>query len=156
MPNEGLSPAVQQAVQRRQQGNPQPALSQVSNQAPMANATPQPMNPSEMTKASSPQGAPQTASQPKWQPQNQDDAIVSALIEKMKANDKLKKEQASMQPQPQAPQMPQGGGGYKQMGGGNLSPGFSQPMAVGAMQGDYAGGMGRDYSGMGNYGQKGF
>lgn len=156
MPNPALSPEIQQAMQRRQQGQPTPALNQVSPQAPTSNPVPQPMNSSEMNKASSPQGTP-APQQPKWQPQTQDDLIVSALIEKMNNNDKLKKEQLKMSQQP----MPMGGG-YPQkkstsMGGGfNLSPGFQQPMSVNQMQSDYAGGLGKDYSGLSNYGQGGF
>lgn len=176
MQNPGLSPAVQEAIQRRQQGNPQPALNQVSPQAAMAQPMPQPATDSSLNKSSAPQSMPQE----KWTPTNQDDAIVAALIEKMKNNDKLRKEQATMAAQP-SPQPGQGGGGYlehkipklmsegypqKQAvaiaysmkergkgGGFSMSPGYEQPMAVNQMQSNYQSGMGKDYSGMNNYGR---
>lgn len=96
MPNPGMSPAVQQALQRRQQSTPM--MDQTSPQAPMQDQAPQPMNPSEMTQAAAPsqaQGQP-AQKQPKFEPQTQEDLIVQALIEQLKNNNKLKKEQAKM------------------------------------------------------------
>ena len=99
------SPAVMQALQRRT-GAPQ--LTQVSPQAPMQNTVPQPMNPSEMTATSNPPAMTSTPSQ-KFEPQNQDDMIVMALIEHLKNSTKLKKEEMQLS-------QPQGiGGGGKMM-----------------------------------------
>lgn len=152
-----MHPAVQAALSRRGLGTPggQGALTQVSPDAPMANPVPQPMNPSDMTQASAPSGTPAPTTPPKFEPQDRTDLITVALIEQMKNDNKLVKEQTKMAkaaPQPTPQPTPQGGGGYgyqKPMGG----PTWSQPMPVSQMQGGY--GMGKDYSGMNNYG-KGF
>jgi len=150
--NPGLEPEVQQAIQRRQ--GPQPALNQVSQGASNAPKMPPPTTPSQISpapQASQPQQA-QAPAKPKYEAQNQDDLIVMALIEKMKTNDKMKKEQITMSAQP-APQA----GNSKPMGGSNfsMSSGFEQPMSVNQMQGDYNFGLGKDYSGVNNFG-KGF
>lgn len=155
--NPGLSPAVQEAFARRQQGAPAPAMGQVSPGAAMANPVPQPLPQSQLTQASAPQGAPTGApATPKFEPTNAHELVVSALVEEMKNNTKLEKEKlkmAQVQPAPQpAPQT------LPPMGGGtpfSLSPGFTQPMAVNQMQGNYQNGMGKDYSGMNNYGKGG-
>lgn len=142
MPNPGMSPEVQQAIQRRQ--GSQPTLNQRSPQAAQISPVPAPQDPS---KASSPQDA----KPPKYEAQNQDDLIVMALIEKTKNNDKFKKEQLEMNKQPapqkpssppQAPTPPMGGGGF------SLSPGFS--MSPMNKQSDYQGGR---YSALDNYGK---
>lgn len=122
--NPGLTPAVQQALQRRA-GAPQ--LSQVSPQAPMQNTVPQPMNPSEMTATSNPPASTSAPSQ-KFEPQNQDDMIVMALIEHLKNNTKLKKQEMELSnPSPQA----MGGGGYMEHKIPKLmSEGYPQKQAV--------------------------
>ncbi len=136
--NPSQSPEVAQAMARRQMGSPTPQLNQVSPDAAMQSAVPPPMNQSSMTGNSAP-NAPTGGAPKGYTPQNQEDMIVSALIEQMKSHGKLKKEQmkidsGQMAP-PQAPQMPptppQGGGfgqapsmPTSQMQGG--SP-FSQP-----------------------------
>lgn len=154
--NPGLSPAVQEAFARRQQGAPTPAMGQVSPGAAMANPVPQPMPQSQLTQASAPQGAPtgEALKAPKFEPQDRTDLITLALIEQMKNDSKLEKEKTKMaesQPSPQPSQPPVGGG--SPIGGFSLSPGFTQPMAVNQMQGNYQNGMGKDYSGMNNYGK---
>lgn len=162
MPSQ-MSPEVLQALQRRS-GAPTPQLNQMTPGSAGAPDIPQPMPMSEMTQASAPPQS-EPVQQSKFQASNQDDAIVLALIEKMKNNDKLKKEQTQMAPQPapapQAPPSPMGGGGqsyhqYNKGGGGfSLSSGYDQPMPVNQMQSNYNGGLGKDYSGLSNYG-KGF
>lgn len=158
MQNPAMSPAITEAYKRREQGNPQPIMNQTSSQAPMANPVPGPMPISDMTQASSPPDT-KPVSQPKFQPQNQNDLIVMALTEQLKNNNKLEKQQSQIPAQP----APQGGGMTKipnhmmPMGGGfSMSPGFEQPMPVSQMQGDYANGLGKDYSGLNGYGKGGF
>jgi len=151
MPNPGLSKEVQDAITRR--SGPQPALNQVSPGAATAQL-PQPTPQSQMTQASAPQGSPagEVPKMPRFEPQDRQDLITVALIEQLKNDAKLIKEQGKMArgetQKPPAPQ-PQGGGGF------SMSPGFTQPMPVNMMQGNYAGGMGKDYGGANNYG-KGF
>lgn len=101
MDNPGLSPEVQQALQRRG-GVSTPALSQVSPAAPQQ-SVPQPANPSDLPQPKTPVNP--TAPSQKWTPQDQEGAIVAALIEQLKSSGKLKKEQAAMSSSPSA-QMP--------------------------------------------------
>jgi len=148
--NPAMSPAVQAAISRRSASQPgnlqqgQGALSQVSLQAPMQSQAPQPSPASDINKSSAPQIAPTQ----KWQPNDQEDFIVSSLVEQLKNSGKLKKEMmqlnqptpqpsmgtlpvAQTQPQPpqpapnpgmtQAPQMGMGGGGMS-------DPNFLKPM----------------------------
>lgn len=92
MANPGLSPEVQEALQRRGMTGGSPALNQMSPQAATANPITPPATPSSLNQASAPQ-----ASQPqKFEPQSQDDIIVSALIEQLKNNGKERKEQVAM------------------------------------------------------------
>lgn len=152
MENPGLSPAVQAALSRRQGGGQpgqmqqgQGALTQASPQAPMQAPTPQP--------PTTPQGqapnAPQ-AKAPAYQPQNQEDMIVQALIEQLKNSGKMKKDQMKIdqpsmgtlpvaQTTPQQPsmpaQMPPAPQGMPPMGGGGMGePNFmntpQQPNSV--------------------------
>lgn len=145
-PNPGMTPEVLDAIRRRSQT---PQIQQVSPQARVANPVPPP--PQDLNKASSPPNAPQ----PKFQPQTQDDLIVMALTEKLKNNDKLKKEETKMQiPQTPSPQA-MGGGGMHTMPGGSMMPDNmmgSQPMPRTSMQSDYMGG---GYTGLNNYGGRG-
>ena len=112
MPNPGLSPAIQQAMQRRGMGSPDAQLNQTSPQAAMANPGGQPPNPSELNQ--SPQVQP---SAPKFEPGNEQEFIVAALAERLKDIGKTEKEKLKLasgqaqpsQPQPSAPAM---GGGY--------------------------------------------
>lgn len=156
--NPAMNPAVQQALARRGGAAAgQGALTQVSPGAPMANPVPQPMNPSEMTQASAPSGGatPTAPTAPKFQPQDRTDLITLALIEQMKNDNKLTKEQTKMgaiptppspsTPAPEALPMTPG----LPMGGGSAL----QPMARMSMQGDYNSGLGKDYSGMNYYGK---
>lgn len=135
--NPGMSPAVQQAMQRRGIGASAPQLSQVSAQAPMQNPLPQPSNPSDASKSSSiPAAAPQ-----KWQPQNQQDFVVSALVEQLKNTNSLEKEKLKMAQQPPIPQPSIGALPTAQtapsqasplpMGGGGSSYGWDNPMFSG-------------------------
>jgi len=157
--NPGQSQSVTDAIQRRQQGGSSPALNQVSPGAAMANPLPQPIPQSQMTQASAPVGAPtpEAPRMPKFEPQDRQDLITVALIEQLKNDAKLVKEQGKaaagetqQPPTPQAPAQP------APMGGGagsfSLSPGFEQPMATSQMQSNYGSGMGSDYSGMSGYG----
>jgi len=162
MPNPGLSPELLEAQRRRSQGNPSPALNQMSPGAANASSLPQPATPSSLTQASAPGG--EAPAMPKFEPQNRKDLIVMSLIEQLKNDNKLDKEKMKMATQPmpepaqasvappsqptqtQAPQTPSMGGG-----GFSLSPGIQQPMARNQMQGDYGSGMGKDYSGLNNY-----
>ena len=153
MPNPGLSPELLEAQRRRSQGNPSPALNQMSPGAANASSLPQPATPSSLTQASAPGG--EAPAMPKFEPQNRKDLIVMSLIEQLKNDNKLDKEkmkmatqpmpepaQASVAPPPQAtpPQAPQ-----QPMGGG-----IGQPMARNQMQGNYLGG---NFSGLNNYNQ---
>jgi hypothetical protein len=166
--NPAMNPAVQQALARRGIGSAaqgQGALTQVSPGAAMANPVPQPMNPSEMTQASAPQGGPTpTAPQmPKFQPQDRTDLITLALIEKMKNDGKMAKEQTKMGATPapapsEAPAAPSTDMSTPlPMGGGSattFTSNWSQPsQSVSQQQSNYNYGMGKDYSGMNNYGQ---
>ena len=162
MPNPGLSPELLEAQRRRSQGNPSPALNQMSPGAANASSLPQPATPSSLTQASAPGG--EAPAMPRFEPQNRKDLIVMSLIEQLKNDNKLDKEKMKMATQPmpepaqasvappsqptqtQAPQTPSMGGG-----GFSLSPGIQQPMARNQMQGDYGSGMGKDYSGLNNY-----
>jgi hypothetical protein len=108
-PNAGLSSAVQQALQRRQAGGATPQLSQVSPQAPVDNPV-QPMNPSQMGQPSIPKAGSQATSDP------ESEMIIKALIDTLKTNNKLKTQAAT--PAEPTPQLPMGGGYYKDMGGG--------------------------------------
>jgi len=154
MPNPGLSPELLEAQRRRSQGNPSPALNQMSPGAANASSLPQPATPSSLTQASAPGG--EAPAMPRFEPQNRKDLIVMSLIEQLKNDNKLDKEkmkmatqpmpepaQASVAPPPQAvPQaQPQGGGGF------SLSPGI-QPMARNQMQGNN-----QNYTGLSNYGK---
>jgi len=145
--NPGLSPAVQQAMQRR---SGSPALSQVSPQAPMANPVPEPANPSSLNQTSAPPSE-QAPKLPKFEPQNRKDLIVTALVEQLENENKLEKEQMKMAqqpaPEPAPMQAPVGGGATQ------LSPGFNQPMAKSSMQSDYGFG---NYSGLTGYGNGNF
>ena len=79
--NPGMSPAVTEALQRRS-GSSTPQLSQTSPDARMQSQVPQPMPQGEMTSTSNPPaqtGAP--APSQKYEPQNQEDLVVMALIE---------------------------------------------------------------------------
>jgi len=90
--NEGMSPEIQQALQRRQQGGaPTPQLSQVSPQAPSAQGS-QPMNPSDMGQPQMPQQAqgqagatqaPGAVSDPEIQ------LIIKALADRLKMKSKV-------------------------------------------------------------------
>ena len=149
MQNPGLSREIQEAIKRRQAGASVAASQQVSPQAATIHELPQPAIESEMTKASVPK---QTAPVQKFQPTNAHEAIVAALIEQLKNDNKLDKEKMKMATQPmpepaqasvappsqptqtQAPQTPSMGGG-----GFSLSPGIQQPMARNQMQGNYSG-----------------
>lgn len=93
--NPGLSPEVQAALQRRM-GQSTPQLNQVSSGAQMANMVPEAMPESQMTATSMPPAQSATPSQ-KYQPQNQDDMIIQALIEHLKSSGQLKKEQLKAQ-----------------------------------------------------------
>jgi len=100
----GMSPAVQAAISRRagsQPGNMQQgqgALTQASQGAPMQSDTPQPSPAADINKSSAPQIAPTQ----KWQPNDQEDFIVSSLVEQLKNSGKLKKEMMALnQPRPQ-------------------------------------------------------
>ena len=151
MPNPALSPEIQAAMQRRQGAPSTPALNQVSAQAPTAQV-PQPMPQSQMTKASAPQGS--SNAQPKFQPTNSHEMLVSALVEEMHNGTKLEKEKQKMSSQP-APAAPAPMGGGSGMSGFRMSAGYDQPMSVSQMQSNYNSGMGQDYSGMNNYGKGG-
>ena len=98
--NPSQSPAVQEALQRRGMGmgGSTPQLSQTSQQAPMQQQTPQPMNPSDMNMASAmPQGATgQAAPSQKFQAQNSRDMALMALAEHVKNQDSLDKEKLKM------------------------------------------------------------
>lgn len=154
--NPGMDPNVQAALQRRgvsAGGNG--ALTQVSPQAPMAQPVPQ-IDPSAMTQSSAPAGPPTPTTPPKFEPQDRTDLITMALIEQMKNDNKLVKEQtkmASAQPAPQAPPVapinPPMGGGGPSWSNSWVQP---SPMATSQKQGTYNYGMGTDYSGMTNYG----
>lgn len=152
--NPGLSPAVSAALQRRGLGvaGGQGALTQVSPQAPVQNPVSQPMSPSSLTQASAPQGtpAPTTPITPKFEPQDRTDLITLALIEQMKNDNKLVKEQTKMaqspSPAPTPSPVPMGGGSM------NFPSGWSQPMATSQMQGDYNYGLGKEYSSINSYG----
>lgn len=117
MPNPGMSQAVLEAIQRRSQSG---QLNQTSPEARMANQAPQPVAPSQVGDKTITSGQ---APKPKFSPSNQEEAIVSALIEQLSNVNKAKKEAASV---PQS------------MGGGadtfDYSAGFTQPMSVGQMQ----------------------
>lgn len=91
-PNPGISPEIQQALERRGMTGGTPALNQMSPGAATANPVPPPSAPSELNKASAPQGSAPS----KFQPQTQDDIIVGALIEQLKNNQKAKKEELAM------------------------------------------------------------
>ncbi len=111
MGNPAMSPEVQQAMQRRQMGGSTPQLQQQSPQAPGQEVMP-PANPSSLG-----QPGPNTPSAPsqKYEPQNQEDVIVQALIEQLKTTQKLKKETMTMgmggdQPRTPAPSAPPMGG----------------------------------------------
>ncbi len=105
---------VTEAVNRRAGGAPTPQLSQVSGDARMASGgVPPEMPMSQMTSTSNPQAASPTQSQ-KYQPQNQQDMIVAALVEQLKSTNSLEKEkmklsagQMSQTPQ-MAPETPVG------------------------------------------------
>lgn len=127
--NPGLSPEVQEAMKRRQQGSGSPQLGQVSPQARMSGDMAQPSPMSELTKASAP-----PAKQPKFEPQDRKDIILQALIDQLDIENKSQEQQGM------------GGGGF------SLSPGMEQPMSPAKMQGDY--GVAKDYSGMNNYGKR--
>lgn len=166
--NPGMSPEVMEAMARRQGGESSPALQQQSPGAPSAQPMPAPIPQGDMTQASGPQGAvtPEAPSMPKFEPQDRQDLITLALIEQLKNDGKMLKEQGKMAagtpqtppaPAPQAGAAMGGGGGMsynyqRPMGGGgngfSMSPGYdSQPMARSQMQGS------GDYSGMNNYGR---
>lgn len=81
-PNPGLSPAVQEALQRR--SGAQPQLSQTSPSAPMQQQAPQPAQPSEMTQASAPTDAPAAAKPPT----SESEMIIKALTDRLKFNSK--------------------------------------------------------------------
>ncbi len=151
MQNPGMSPEVQQALQRRGLGTP--IIGQVSPDAAMSNPVPQPMNPSEMTQASAPSGTPTPTAPtlPKFEPQDRTDLITVALIEQMKNDNKLVKEQKKMAQSPQPTPQPTVPTPMAPMGGGGFSTAWSQPVA--SQQGNYQYGMGKDYSGMSNYGR---
>lgn len=112
MNNPGLTPAVQMALQRRGGGTPQ--LNQVSPQAPMQNAVPQPMNSSEMTASSNPELQTKRPSD-KYQPKNRGDIAIMALAEYLKNDQQIQKEALKLKqgqinvptPQPSTPK-PQG------------------------------------------------
>lgn len=133
MSNPGLSPNVQAALQRRGAGGPEAMgqLNQVSPQAPMVNPVPQMSTPSDANKSSAPQASPPQ----KWEPQNQQDFIISALAEQLKNSQKLELEktkipQPSMGALPVAQVQPPMGGGnpYGGGSGSNLRPNmFSSP-----------------------------
>jgi len=151
--NPGLSSAVQAALQRRGGAAAgQGALTQVSPGAAMANPVPQPMNPSDVNMASAPPST-QPVQMPKFEPQDRTDLITLALIEQMKNDTKLTKEQTKLASQP-APQPMAQAPTTLPMGGGGMSWSNTQPMARSQMQGDYMGGMGKDYSGVNEYGTK--
>ncbi len=97
--NPGQSPAVQAALARRSEAPGQ--LGQVSQQAPMQNPVPEMPNPSDANKSS----APATAPAQKWEPQNQQDFIISALAEQLKNSHKLEMEKTKI-PQPSMGAMP--------------------------------------------------
>lgn len=113
--NPGMDPAVQEAIQRRM-GTPTPQLSQVSSGAAMQSGQmPPPMPQSEMTATSNPPagagiGA-STGSVPsqKFEPQDKIDMIVMSLLEYLKNDQKLKKEEIQMS---QVPAIGGGGMGY--------------------------------------------
>lgn len=158
--NPGLDPNVQAALQRRGlSAGGTGALTQTSPGAAMANPQPAPMDPAAMSQASAPTGTPAPTTPPKFEPQDRTDLITVALIEQMKNDNKLVKEQtkqaqASPQPAPApapAPAMPPMGGGKPTAP--TWTGGWSQPMATSQMQGGY--GMGKDFTGMNNYGQPG-
>lgn len=167
--NPALDGNVQAALARRGLGSAggQGALTQTSPGAAMANPTPAPMNPSDMTQASAPSGtpAPTAPALPKFEPQDRTDLITVALIEQMKNDNKLVKEQTKMaaapapapSPSQPAPTMPPSQNMPPMGGGGVWSTGstWNQPMPKNAMQGNYQSGLGKDYSGMNNYGKGG-
>jgi hypothetical protein len=107
--NPGMAQAVQAAMDRRGMGPGatqagQGQLTQASGGAPMQNPLPQPTAPSDLNKASAPQGA--APSQPeKYMPKNQQDMIVMALIEQLKNTHKLEMEKTKID-QPSAGVMP--------------------------------------------------
>ena len=108
-PNPAMSPAVQQALQRRAEGMTTPQLSQVSPQAPTSDQT-QPMNPSAMGQPD----IPQTGSMKQSDPENE--MIIKALIDTLKMN---KKAQAQAQA---SSSLPMGGGNPPS--GGNTNQDF--------------------------------
>ncbi len=138
--NPGQSPAVSAALARRNTGGPVPQLQQVSPQAPMASGpVPSPMPQSAMDKKSTIPTTPKSPAQ-KFEPQNQQDALVMSLIEQMKTNNKLQSEKLkvaqgqSIQPStPQAPQMPMNQTPPQNMGSGVFGSPTSMPTS--AMQG---------------------
>jgi len=118
--NPGLSPEVQQALQRRQGGAPTPQLNQVSVGAAQGGQMPPPMAQSGMTQTSTPPAPSQSGSQ-KYQPQNQQDMIVAALVEQLKSTNQLEKEKLKMSSgQVQSPQSPASTGGAS--GGTGATP----------------------------------
>lgn len=112
--NPGLSPAVQEAMQRRgmSMGGSTPQLNQVSPDAAMQNPVAQPQAPSDMGMGGGgmpsgggmpQQSVAQGSAKPKFEPTNQEDFIISTLAEQLKRSHDLKKEQNKMSspiPQP--------------------------------------------------------
>jgi len=153
MPNP-MSPEIMQAMKRRDGGQTPPPDAPISQPV-------QPMPQGEMTQASGPAGAatPQAPKMPKFEPQDRQDLITVALIEQLKNDGKLVKEQGKAPvgaPQtPPAPQQPAPAPQGQAMGGGSfsMSSGFEQPMPVNQMQSNYGNGMGKDYSGLSGYGR---
>lgn len=97
--NPGLSPAVQEALQRRGMSTSgAPQLNQVSPDAAMQNPVAQPPAPSDMGGGSPmpQQGMAQGQPKPKFEPTNQEDFIISTLSEQLKRSHDLKKEQMKM------------------------------------------------------------
>ncbi len=107
MTNPGMTPAVQQALERRGMGasmqSGQGALTQVSPGAAMQNPVPQPTN----APSASGQSAVPAAPQDKFIPKTQEDFIVAALTEQLKNSHSLKKEEMKMA---QGAAVPMGGG----------------------------------------------
>lgn len=98
--NPAMSPAVQEALQRRgmSMGGSTPQLNQVSPDAAMQNPVAQPPAPSDMSSVGSmpQQGMAQGQPKPKFEPTNKEEFILSTLAEELKRSHDLKKEQMKM------------------------------------------------------------
>lgn len=134
-----MSPAVRAALARRSQGSPTPALQQITPNAQAVNSpvAPNPLPQSAMDKSSAVPTTPKQPSQ-KYQPQNQSDQIVGALVEQLKGNNQLEREKLKVAQgasiQPPTPAVPSFNQAPPQNAGNGV---FGSPMSqpVSSMQG---------------------